>query len=297
MAEPARHRPPVPGTVLVTGATGTVGRHVVDHLRAAGHPVRALTRDPARARLPADVEVVAGDITDTDTLAPAFAGVRAAHLITFGGAYRPLTNATELVAAAEAAGVERVTLLGGWQESALEPAVRASSLAWTQLRPLEFMGNTLADWGPELRATGAVREPYGDRCSAPVDEYDIGAVAAVALTADGHAGATYQLTGPAVLTPRDKVRILAGATGRALRFEELSPERTRAEWAAAPPDRLLFSVLADAPVAERIEFLLRVYGADDPRGHVVTDDVARVTGRPARTFAEWAARHADRFRP
>ncbi|HEY3501587.1 MAG TPA: NAD(P)H-binding protein [Actinocatenispora sp.] len=281
--------------VLVTGATGTVGRHVVAHLRAAGHTVRALTRDPARAGLPADVEVVAGDITDAGTLPPAFDGVDAAHLITFGGAYRSLANAGKIVAVAEKAGVGRVTLLGGWQEGTLEPAVRASSLAWTQLRPLEFMGNTLTDWGPELRATGVVREPYGDRTSAPVDEYDIGAVAAVALTADGHAGATYQLTGPAVLTPRDKMRALAEATGRALRFEELTPEQTRAQWSAAPPDRLLFSVLADAPAAERVEFLLRVYGGDNPQGRVVSDAVARVTGRPARTFADWAADHADAF--
>lgn len=145
-------------TVLVTGATGSVGRHVVSHLPRGGHRVRALTPDPARADLPESVEVVAGDLTDAATLAPVFDGVRAAHLINFGHDYRPLRSGARIVELAARAGVRRVTVLGGWEEGTLEPAARASGLEWTCLRPVEFMGNTLVDWGERLRRDGVVRE-------------------------------------------------------------------------------------------------------------------------------------------
>jgi uncharacterized protein YbjT (DUF2867 family) len=284
-------------TVLVTGATGTVGRHVVRHLLEAGQKVRALTRNPAGADLPDGVEVVAGDLGETRSLAPAFDGVEAAHLINFHGDYRPLRNGQQIADLAGRSGLRKVTLLGGWEESTLEPAVRAGALEWTALRPIEFMANTLADWGERLRTEGVVHEPYGDRMSAPVHEADIAAVAAVALTEDGHAGRTYHLTGPEVVTPRDKVRILAAATGRDLRFDELSPERAREEWANRLPDLLVLRVLGDGiATAERIELLLRLYGNIPEIGYTVTDTVERVTGRPARTFARWAAEHADRFR-
>jgi uncharacterized protein YbjT (DUF2867 family) len=285
-------------TVLVTGATGTVGRLLVHHLLEAGQQVRALTRNPAAAALPDGVEVVAGDVTDAATLAPAFDGVTAAHLITFGGRYRPLTNGPEIVEQAVRAGVRGVTLLGGWQEGSLEPAVRDSELEWTHLLPVEFMANTLTDWGALLRTKGVVREPYGDRKSPPVHESDIAAVAAVALTRDGHAGKAYSLTGPALITPREKVRILAAAAGRDLRFEELTPDQARKEWVeeGAPPDLLVLQVLAGASPAEQVEFLLHVYGSASDRATTVTGAVEQVTGRPPRTFAQWAAEHADAFR-
>ncbi|KOX24531.1 hydroxylase [Saccharothrix sp. NRRL B-16348] len=282
-------------TILVTGATGTVGRHLVTHLLAAGHRVRALSRRPGNAGLPADVEVVRGDTTDVDSLAAAFAGATAAHLINFGHGYRPLDNGEEVAAAARRAGVGRVTLLGGWAEGTLEPAVRASGLEWTQLRPLEFMANTLTDWGPPLRAEGVIREPHGDRRSAAVHEADIAAVAATALTTDGHAGQTYTLTGPEALTPRDKVRHLAGATGRDLRFEELTPERARALWTTEPPALRIYRVAPGGP-AEKADFVLGLYGNVPEAGSTPTDVVERVTGRPARTFARWAVEHADAFR-
>ncbi|GII42403.1 SDR family oxidoreductase [Planotetraspora phitsanulokensis] len=287
-------------TVLVTGATGTVGAHVVRHLLRAGRKVRALTRDPASAHLPEGVEVIAGDLTDATTLAPAFDGVTAAHLINFGRGYRPLRNGQEIVDLALRAGVRAVTVLGGWETGSLEPAVQAGDLRWTLLRPVEFMANTLADWGESLRTTGVVREPYGDRKSPPIHESDIGAVAAAVLTQDGHAGQAYHLTGPEVVTPRDKVRMLAEATGRDLRFEELTPGRTRQEWVTegGRPERLLFRAfppgLGDA---ELVEMLLRLYGTPNELGTTVTDAVEKVTGRPARTFAEWAAEHAGAFRP
>jgi uncharacterized protein YbjT (DUF2867 family) len=284
-------------TILVTGATGTVGRHLVTQLLAAGHQVRALSRHPEAAGLPADVEVVRGDTTDVDSLAAAFTGVTAAHLINFGRGYQPLDNGEQIAAAAVRAGVRRVTLLGGWSEGTLEPAVRASALDWTQLQPrADFMANTLADWGPPLRAHGVIREPHGDRLGASVHEADIAAVAATALTTDGHAGQTYTITGPEALTPRAKVRHLADATGRDLRFEELTPDQARALWTAEPPPLQIYRVAPGGP-AEKADFVLRLYANIPESGSTPTDTVERVTGRPARTFAQWAVDHADSFRP
>jgi len=279
-------------TILVTGATGTVGRHVVDHLIAHGHDVRVLTRDPARVDR-TDVEVVAGDLTDVTTLDAAFDGVGAAHLITFGRGYEPLENGRDLVALAEKAGVERVTVLSGWLEGTLEPAVRDSRIAWTFVSPVEFMANTLHDWGPALRDGGVVREPYGDRVSAAAHEADIGAVAATALTGDGHAGKKYVVTGPALVTPREKVRLLAEATGRDLRFVELTEDAAREEWTADPPNLLFFQVGGASP--RMVDLLLSVYRDPPSVGTTITDTVERVTGRPARTFAEWAVEHAADF--
>lgn len=286
-------------TILVTGATGSVGRFVVRHLLDAGEKVRAVTRRPDVARFPEGVEVVAGDMTDAARMAEAFEGVTAAHLINFGDGYRPLGNGQEIVDAAVRAGIRRVTMLGGWEEGSLEPAVRASELEWTQLQPIEFMNNTLNDWAPRLRAEGVIREPYGGRKSAPVHESDIAAVAAVALAEGGHGGQAYRITGPEVLTPRDKIRILAEATGRDLAFVELTPEQTRREWIeeGVPPDLLLLQVMGDADARTRVEFLLRVYGGDHEIGRTVTDAVEKVTGRPALTFAQWAAENADAFLP
>ncbi|MFK4597113.1 NAD(P)H-binding protein [Streptomyces pristinaespiralis] len=271
-------------TNLVTGATGTVGRQVVAELLRRGQSVRALTRDPAKAGLPDGVEVVRGDLTDAETLAPALEGVTGLHLITFGGPYfAPLETGPRILQLAKAAGVRRITVLHGGGPSLLEDAVRESDLAWTVLMPVEFMANAL-EWADGIRVDGEVREPFAGRLSAMVHEADIGAVAAVALTEDGHAGQEYVITGPQVLTLEDKVDALAAARGRKIRLVELSEQQAVEQWrAAGQPEDV-------------IGFLLEAYGNTPPVGRTVADTVEKVTGRPARTFAEWAQEHADTFR-
>ncbi|RCG31795.1 NAD-dependent epimerase/dehydratase family protein [Sphaerisporangium album] len=272
-------------TFLVTGATGTVGRHVVDELVRGGHRVRALTRRPERAGMPAGVEVVAGDLTVTDSLRAAFDGVTGVHLINFGGDdYGLLRNGQEIVDLAVKAGVLRVTVLGGWDEGTLEPAVKASSLGWTYVRPTEFMSNALK-WAEPIRTEGVVREPFGDATTAMVHEADIAAVAAAALAQDGHRGRTYGLTGPERLTTRDKVRVIGEAIGRAIQFIELSEQEAREKMAA------------EGQPQELIDFLIGVFGNVPEEPNIVNSNVEKVTGRPARTFAQWAAEHADAFRP
>ncbi|MBT2525046.1 NAD(P)H-binding protein [Streptomyces sp. ISL-99] len=271
-------------TILVTGATGTVGRQVVAELVRRGERVRALTRDPAKADFPAGVETVRADLTDPETLVPALEGVTGLHLITFGGEYfAPLTTGPEIVALASKAGVQRITVLNGGGPSDLQDAVEAGDVDWTLVMPVEFMSNTL-EWAEGVRTEDSVSEPFVDRLSAMVHEADIGAVAAVALTEAGHAGRTYTLTGPETLTVRDKVRILAAARGKDIGLTELSAAQAAERWRRAGMDQ------------ETIDFLLDVYGNTPEVGRTVVDTVERVTGRPARTFAEWAQEHADVFR-
>lgn len=270
-------------TTLIAGATGTVGRHLVQQLHDAGQPVRALTRNPAAAKLPAGVDVVAGDLTDPATLGAAFDGVTAAHLITFGGDDgAPLTTGAHLVELATRAGVRRVTVLGGWDESTLEPALRDSGLGWTLLAPVEFMSGAL-EWAAAVQEHGAV-SMLGNWPSAVVHEADIAAVAVVALTEDGHAGRTYPITGPQALTPADRARLIGEAVGRDIRFVQLTEEqeRERLRSYGYPEDYVEFGIqLATDPPAQAA---------------VVHPTVEQVTGRPARTFAQWAAENANAFR-
>ncbi|MBB1254846.1 NAD(P)H-binding protein [Streptomyces sp. OF3] len=271
-------------TYLVTGATGTVGRHLVDQLLAAGHQVRALTRDPARADLPDKVEVVAGDLGDPETVAPALVGVTGVHLITFGdNAYTPLTTGPDLVALAAAAGVRRVTVLQSGYPGPVEEALAASDLHWTRLQPVEFMAN-IRDWTESVRAEGVVREPFAHTRSALVHEADIAAVAAVALTEDGHAGRTLAITGPEALTRPEKVRLLAEAVGRPIEYIELSEAVARRRWAE------------EGHSQETIEFFVEVHGNAPEISYTVLPTVEELTGRPPRTFAQWAREHAHLFR-
>ncbi|WP_309060761.1 NAD(P)H-binding protein [Streptomyces sp.] len=270
--------------ILVTGATGTVGRQVVAELLARGHAVRALTRNAAAAGFPADVEVVQGDLTDPDSLVPALEGVTGLHLITFGGPYfTPLETGPRILESARAAGVRRVTVLNGGGPTLLEDAVRADDgVDWTVLMPVEFMANAL-EWADGIVTSDEVREPFVSRLSAMVHEGDIGAVAAVALTEEGHGGQEYVITGPEVLTVGDKVAAIAAARGRDIALVELTEEQAVAQWrAAGRPEDV-------------IGFLLDVYGNTPEVGRTVVDTVEKVTGRPARTFAQWAAEHADAF--
>ncbi|MCX4583874.1 NAD(P)H-binding protein [Streptomyces sp. NBC_01481] len=274
-----------PENILVTGATGTVGRQVVAELLARGHRVRALTRDPAKAEFPAGVEVVRGDLTDPDSLAPALEGVTGLHLITFGGAYfAPLETGPRILELAREAGVRRVTVLHGGEPSLLEDAVRAGETDWTVIMPVEFMSNAL-QWADGIKNADEVREPFTDRLSAMVHEGDIGAVAAVALTEAGHGGEEYVITGPEVLTLKDKVNALAAARDREIALVEMSEEEAVEQWRAAGHPQ------------EVIDFLLDAYGNTPRVGRTVADTVEKVTGRPARTFVQWAAEHADAFRP
>ncbi|MGH3621455.1 MAG: NAD(P)H-binding protein, partial [Sciscionella sp.] len=204
----------------------------------------------------------------------------------------------DFLAAATRSGARRVVALSsiatqgeasGWRNvigerhAVVERAVERSGLEWTFLRPGAFAGNTL-QWAPQIRGGGVVRAAYGDAATAPIHERDIAAVAVRALLDEGHAGAAYPLTGPESITQRDQVQLIGEAIGENLVFTELSREAAR---------EAMIDNGAQAPIADT---LLDLFASLVGRPAEVVDTVVQVTGTPARSFARWAAEHADAFR-
>jgi uncharacterized protein YbjT (DUF2867 family) len=271
--------------ILVTGATGNVGRHVVRQLVEAGERVRAVTRDPARAELPDGADVVRGDLLDPSTYGAMFAGVTRVHLLAAG------EGVAEFVTAARDAGVERIVLLSslagggaiGAHHRGLEAAVERSGVAWTHLRPGAFMANVRWQWAASIRAEGVVRTPYPGASLAPIHEADIAAVATEALLREDHANTAYELTGPESLTYAEQAAVLGKAIGREIDVVELTPEQAREQMTRAMP----------AAVADT---LLEYWAERVGTRALVSPCVEQVTGRPARNFAQWAAEHAAEFR-
>jgi uncharacterized protein YbjT (DUF2867 family) len=274
--------------ILVAGATGNVGSEVVRALLGAGEPVRALTRRDGPA-LPPGAEPVTGDLDRPETLRPALAGARGVFLLS---GYQDMPG---LLAEVRRAGVERVVLLSGSSVDARrtdnpisrymirsEAAVHESGVPWTVLRPCAFASNTL-QWAPQLRSGDVVRAPFADVPVAVIDPLDIGAVAATALSSGGHEGRTYRLSGPESIRPADRVRVLGAVLGRELRLEAQSDAEAREEMVRSMP-------------AEYADTFIAFYGEGTLDESAVLPAVLEVTGRPPRTFEQWAVAHADAFR-
>ncbi|MFI9816806.1 NAD(P)H-binding protein [Saccharothrix variisporea] len=271
--------------ILVTGATGNVGREVVRALTEAGAPVRALVREPGD--LP--VEQAVGDLNEPASLDAALEGVRAVFLLP---GYRDMAGLVDRI---DRAGADRVVLLSSQAAVATdtdnvvsgymiasETALRESTLDWTFLRPAAFMSNTFR-WLPQLRAGDVVSDAFGDVPVASIDPADIAAVAVKALLEDGHEGKAYSLTGPEALLPEDRLHILGRVLGRDLRFEALDDDRAREQMSATtPPEyvKAFFSFYRDKTIDET----------------TVHPTVEQVTSRPPRTFEEWATAHSAAFR-
>ncbi|MET8798281.1 NmrA family NAD(P)-binding protein [Nocardia sp. NPDC004568] len=267
-------------TVLVTGATGNTGKYVVAELLRRGRTVRALTRDPRRAAtlLPAEAELVSGTHTAPETLDTALDGVTGLHITVTAGVAE---TGPELVRRAVSAGVARITILWGGYVGPAESAVERSGVAWTRLEPQEFMANALT-WAESVRSEGVVREPF-DLPSAVVHEGDLGTVAAIAHTEEGHAGRAYNLNGPEALTTGARVALLAGALGREIAFEQIG--RARAI------ERMLREGVSRADA----EYVVGWHADPPPEARSPDGTLDRILGRPARTFADWLREHRDRF--
>lgn len=279
--------------VLVIGATGRIGRVVVDQLVAAGVPVRALTRRPTAASLPPAVEIASGDLTVPESLDAALQGVGAVFLV-----WTVPPTTAQAVVARIATHAERVVLLSSPHQTPhpffqqpnpmaalhaeIERAIAAADLPSTMIRPGMFASNVLHWWATPIRNSDVVRWPYGAAETAPIDVRDIASVAARVLCEDGHAGADYVLTGPESLSQVEQLRIIGDVIGRRIRFEELSPEDFRRQTAGTWP----------APV---VDMLLAAWKATLGRPAFVTSTVSDIVGVPARTFRQWATDHAAAF--
>lgn len=276
-------------TILVTGATASVGRLLVDELVAAGAPVRALTNNPARAALPEAVEVARGYLGKPPTLPAALEGIDTVYLA-------PLpAYVDDFVRFARDAGVRRVVVLSGepaeyeaqgdpstWHYYRIERAIEAGGFDWTFLRPGQFMNNTL-DWAPSIKADGVVRAPYGNAVQTPIDLGDIAAVARVVLLSSEYTGQKLVMSGPEGITPPEQVAAIAEAIGREVRFEELTPDEYLAE-------------LAPAIGLETAQWLLDGFRMMAEHPMKPESTVQDLTGHPGVTYREWARANADAFR-
>ncbi|MFG3660804.1 NAD(P)H-binding protein [Streptomyces sp. NPDC047706] len=279
--------------VVVTGATGAVGRHVARALARRG-PVRSLVRDPGKAEaLGIGGEIVVGDYRDGAGLERAFTGAGAVFVVT-ADPLRPQDDA-HILDAARAAGVRRAVklswlavadprandLVARWNRES-ERLLRSSGLAWTVLRMRTPMSNTLS-WAASIRRESVVRALGGDARTACVDPRDVAEAAVRALTEPEHAGRTYALTGPELLSARAQTATLARVLGRPVGFEELTPEQALARWSARLP----------RPVAQALlEAAQRRQAGESAE---VEGDLGGLLRRPPTTFAVWAADHASAF--
>jgi uncharacterized protein YbjT (DUF2867 family) len=277
---------------LVVGASGTVGSELVRLLTAAGHRVRALTRDPYKlTKLPPGVELTVGDLSQPETLPAAFAGARRVFVATNG----PEITSLEATAfdAARNAGTELIVKLSGrhleepfWAGRGLakwhadsENNLRQSGVPWTIIRSGLFASNVLL-W--RVMQQGGLHLPVGDGRDTPTDPRDIAALAFEALAAPGHEGRTYEITGPEYLTYPAMVDRLSLATGRRLIFSDIPSEALRAGMTAAGVPAAVIDSSLDY-------FAMVKAGLIRPP----TDTVQTVLGRPARRFDDWVRDHLN----
>jgi uncharacterized protein YbjT (DUF2867 family) len=281
--------------VLVIGASGNIGRQVVSQLLATGTQVRAMSRNPNPVEKPSEIEVVPGDLTKPDTLEACLDGVDAVFLVWVAP---PDTVASVIERIAKHA--RRIVFLSAplktphpfFQQpnpirnlhTKIEQVIEDSGLQWTVLRPGMLASNPLIWWASQIRSGATVRWPYLDVPTAPTNERDIAAVAVRALCDDGHAGKDYVITGPQSLTQREQIETIGRALNRPLQIEEISPDEARSELLAIIQPPLIINLLLDAWAA----------GVGLPA--FMTSTVEEITGKPARTFYDWAVDHAADFR-
>ncbi|WP_285550787.1 SDR family oxidoreductase [Actinoplanes regularis] len=280
--------------IVVTGATGNVGRPLVQALVAAGEQVTAVSRGLPAAAGSEGLRHRQADLTDPESLRPILDDA-AALFLHDGGASAHLLSPRDIVDIAKAGGVGRIVLLSsigvatrpqsashGGMMRAIEEAVRQSGMDWTILRPGAFNSNAYA-WVETVRAQRMVAAPFGDVGLPTIDPADIAEVAAAALHHDGHTGQVYELTGPALTTPRQRAEVIADALGEPIRFIEQSRGEARAQMLRFMPEPI-------------VETTLEAIGEPTPAEQRISPDVELVLGRAPRTFANWIQHNITAFR-
>ncbi|MEU9298894.1 NAD(P)H-binding protein [Streptomyces sp. NPDC048269] len=280
--------------IVVTGATGNIGRALVPLLTEAGEEVVAVSRQQRPHGLPAGVRHARADVGSAASMRPVLDGADAFFVLLGGELNGHGESPKALLDAAEAAGVQRVVLLSSQINSTrpqavsharlreFEAAVRAAGPDFTVLRPGGFASNAFA-WAESVRTKRTVLAPFGEVALPVIDPADIAEVAAAALREDGHAGRTYELTGPEPISPRRQAAVISGALGEEVAFVELSREDAHAHMARFMPE-------------EAIGGTLDILGVPLPAEQEISPDLESVLHRPARPFGEWIARNLPAFR-
>jgi uncharacterized protein YbjT (DUF2867 family) len=275
-------------TIVVTGATGNVGRPLISELAAAGARVRAVTRTPEAAGFPDGVEAVYSAVDALPGATAVFLNSRA-----LGG------ELADVVALARRSGVTKLVALSainadddfsrqpsrfrGDRNKEVEQLAVDSGLDWVSLRPAVFASNFVGMWSAQVRAGDVVGGPYAAAAAAPIVETDIAAVAAQALLTDELVGQRIPLTGPQAFTNSELVETIGTVLRRPLRYLEVPPDVVRQRFIGLG----LGAEFADAYTAMLADSL------DKPA--LVTREVEKITGRPATSFAQWVSDHRDLF--
>jgi uncharacterized protein YbjT (DUF2867 family) len=269
--------------ILVTGASGTVGTEVVKALAAQGARFRAgYHSKPDRLR-GTGAEAVPLDYDRPETLGPALAGVDTVFLLS-----RTVAPEVAVVRAAKAAGVRRIVKLSVWgaAEEAfafakwhrpVEKEIEATGLQWTFVRPNGFMQNIPNFFAWTIKSQGAFYTACGDARISHVDVRDVAAVAARALTEDGHAGKAYELSGPRALTYGEIAEVLSKVLGRKINHVSVSDADLKKGAVAAGISEDYADALTDLNRAYR-----------EGKAGRVTPDVKTVTGRDPIAFEAFA---------
>jgi len=278
--------------ILVTGATGHIGRELVPQLVKTGQPVRALVRDERKvAHLDPCVERAVGDLNNPETLIAAMQGVERVFLVTF-----ETQQDVNVLKAAKQVGVRHIVKLstleatqhviqvGKWHYER-EELIRASGLEWTFLRPGMFMSNSIDWWADSIKQQGAVYFPGGKGKVAPVDPRDVAAVAGAALAQPGHHGQAYELTGSELLSMDELVQIIGRVLGKPLQYTNIPPIAAKLWMLKSGMDKVLVNALMEMLASLRKN-----------QGAIVTGTVEQVVGHPPRTFEAWCREHIAAFR-
>lgn len=278
--------------ILITGATGNIGRELVQRLSTAGHQVRILVRDAKKvAHLDPHIQRAVGDLDAPETLDAALKGVNKVFLVTF-----ETHQDKNFIRATKNSGVQHIVklstleanqphlMVGRWHRER-EKLIEESDLSWTFLRPGMFMSNSIEWWAETIKTQGRIYFPGGKGRVAPVAPRDVATVAYNVLTQSGHGGKTYELTGPELLTIDDMATIIGNSLGKPVKYISVP-------LFAAGIQMLLFGLELKLIRA----FLQLASELRSGRGAILTDTVQSLTGHPAQTFEAWCRENVESFR-
>lgn len=279
--------------ILITGATGNIGKELIPILIESGQSIRILVRDERKvAHLDPCVERAVADLDKPETLVPAVKGAERLFLVTY-----ETQQDINVIEAARQAGAQQIVKLstleatdhaiqvGKWHYER-EELIRASGLDWTFLRPGMFMSNTIEWWGDSIKGQGRVFFPGVKKGSvAPIDPRDVARVAALALTEPGHIGQSYELTGAELFTIGELVKVISQVLGKPIQYVDIPPIAAKLFMLNSGMDKTLVNALMEMLAALRRN-----------EGAIVTETVSQLTGQPPRTFESWCREHIGAFK-
>jgi uncharacterized protein YbjT (DUF2867 family) len=280
--------------ILVLGATGTTGGEVARQLIAADVRPRLLVRNRAKAaEFEGNAEIVEGELENASALESALAGVERVYLV--ASSLNGFDLEKKVIDAAKTAGVRHIVKLSAigadhpvltvsqWHGQ-VEKHLMDSGLAWTMLRPGNFMANAILFWADTIKTQSAFYQPTADGRWASIAPEDVAAVAVLALTTPGHEGQGYTLTGDKAMNGDEYAAVLSEVLGKPIKFVDV------------PPDVAQQAMVMNGMPPEYAEAVMDLMGAMRAgRGDIVTDTFEQVTGRKPISFADWVRKHIAAF--